>query len=50
MVKVKSMHTTFKVMQLDESGTGFLVVSNDYASTNPTATGNQSHLVYHKVY
>ena len=43
------MHAAFKVMQPDGSATGQLVVANDYASTNPTATGHQSHLVYHKV-
>ena len=26
-----------------------MVVTNGYASTNPIATGHQSHLVYHKV-
>ena len=43
------MHMTFQVMQPDESETGYLVVSNWYASTNSKVTGLQSHLAYHKV-
>ena len=40
---------TFNMMQPDGSETGQLIVANGYASTNPIATGHQSHLVYHKV-
>ena len=42
MVKVNAM--AFKVMQPDGSETGWLVVANRYASTNPIATGN-SHIL-----
>ena len=43
------MHKTFKLMQSDGFETSLLVVAYEYASTNPIATGHQSHLVYHKV-
>ena len=43
------MHTVFKVMQPDGLETAQLVVSNEYASTNPKATGHQSHQVYKEV-
>ena len=36
-------------MQPVGSETGYQVVANGYASTNPIATGHQSHLAYHKV-
>ena len=38
------MHTAFKVMQPDGSGTGKLVKAKEYASTNPTATGHQQNV------
>ena len=39
------MHTAFKVMQQNGSKIDYLVVANEYASTNPITTWHQSHLV-----
>ena len=36
-------------MKFNVSKTKTMVIANGYASTNPIATGHQSHLVYHKV-